>query len=503
MSILRALVPFGRSLVTEDFRRGDPERADAEAFVEAVDLGRDVPLAALRGVVVEAMKRYEADAWKSDAWLGPRVHATLRLTRREAADKRIWEYLTVVDFPDYVRWRWKNLDNPEKAVPQDRFLGEDSKNAFARLWWATELTRNGSDYRRSEIALGISRFYVSWQQLILMHHRAAALAVVDFLGNYRSSGTTDAQGQAMAKAANVALRTVCLDALASTPPTDADAVREWIAEDVDETTMIDDLPLGPDEEAVSEVEIAKVRKFLDDLAERIQLAGFVKPGRRQVTADKSGLSAVTEQESYAAELLSALLVEDAKIDGLIFEPDRAQSRNAAKAMTAILCNRIYCKSSYQPALQHNTTYAWNGGMFNCRNIADRDYLWTNVRQSIANEMHEIASSLPAAYVLAFSSPSTKTMCVWAIPEQLLYESLSNLEPKEGGEEYTIKIHSDKQRIEKYLKSPNLAQYFREFPLSDQELEILTMSREIDSLVKNRLSTAPSRASVEWTVGGPN
>jgi hypothetical protein len=281
MSTLKGLHPLGRQfLVTEDFRRGDPATVDAGSYIEDLNLGREVQLAPLREVVAEAVKRFKYDPPKSDPWLGPRVHATLRLTRREAADKRLWEYLTVVEFPHYVRWRWDKIDNPDKVVPQDRFLGEDSKNALARLWWAAELTRNGSDYKRSEIALGISRFSVSWLHLILAHHRAAALAVVDFLDNYQSGGATDTQGQVMAKATNVALRTLCLDALAASPPTDAEAVREWIAEEFDVTTMMDELPGGPDEAVVAEADIAIVRKFLDDLAERIQLADVVKSGRR-------------------------------------------------------------------------------------------------------------------------------------------------------------------------------------------------------------------------------
>ncbi len=280
MNTLRGLNPAAHSLVTPDFRKGDPAMIDAGPYLEDLNLGREVALAPLQGVVAEAMKRFKHEPQKSDPWLGPRVHATVRLTRREAADKRIWEYLTVVEFPHYVRWRWQKLDDPDKMVPQDRFLGEDSKNALARLWWATELTRNGSDYERSRIALGISRFSVSWLHLILAHHRAAALAVVDFLDTYQSEGATDTQGQVMAKATNVAMRTLCLDALAASPPTDAEAVREWIAEGIDdETTMMDELPKGPDEAVVAEADIATVRKFLDDLAERIGLAEIVKADR--------------------------------------------------------------------------------------------------------------------------------------------------------------------------------------------------------------------------------
>jgi hypothetical protein len=103
---------------------------------------------------------------------------------------------------------------------------------------------------------------------------------VDFLSNFQGAGASDIQGLAMAKATNVALRTLCLDTLAASPPTDAEAMREWIAEEIDETTMMDELPRGPDEAGVAEAEISTVRKFLDDLAERIQLAGAAKTSRR-------------------------------------------------------------------------------------------------------------------------------------------------------------------------------------------------------------------------------
>jgi hypothetical protein len=76
----------------------------------------------------------------------------------------------------------------------------------------------------------------------------------------------------MAKAVNLALRTVCLESLSASPPTDTEAVREWIAERIDETTMMDELPRGPDEAPVPQSEIAAVRDFLDDLAVRINLA---------------------------------------------------------------------------------------------------------------------------------------------------------------------------------------------------------------------------------------
>jgi hypothetical protein len=62
-------------------------------------------------------------------------------------------------------------------------------------------------------------------------------------------------GQTVAKAVNNALRTYSLDMLAENPPTDADAIREWIKGKVDSTLLIQDaLPRGPEEAPVPDKE---------------------------------------------------------------------------------------------------------------------------------------------------------------------------------------------------------------------------------------------------------
>ncbi|MFO0848381.1 MAG: DUF6339 family protein [Gemmataceae bacterium] len=277
MSTLKGLNPaLARDLVTKDFRRGDVTTVDAAGATIDLELGRAIDLEPLREVIFTAMKMFESEPLGSDPWLGPRIHATLRLTRREAADRRIWQYLTVVEFPHYVRWRWQERKAAEDGEPDevtnDRFLGPDDKNALAWLWWTAELTRNGPDYRRVTRALKVTRFAYAWLKLNVMHHRAAALAAIDFLTTFGGTGPTSDQGRRMAKAVNAALRTVCLDALAASPAIDAQAVADWANEKIDVTTVIDELPTGPDEESVSDTEIAAVRKILDDLAARIKLA---------------------------------------------------------------------------------------------------------------------------------------------------------------------------------------------------------------------------------------
>lgn len=275
MSTLKGLSSTARSQVSDDFRYGEVLDLDVSAHVCEIKFNREITVEPLRELITTAMVKFGNDAAKSDSWLGPRVHAAFRLTRREAADKRLWQYLTVVEFAEYVRWRWGN-EGHEKAAPLDRFFGEDSKNAISRLWWIPELTRNGPDYSRSVAALEISRFAVSWMQIIVSHHRPCTLAVVDFLKQRQASNSADLDGQKLAKALNAILRTISLDMLTPNPSLDADAIRDWVRDKVDTTLIMDKLPYGPDEAPVSEQDIDTMRQFLEELATRIHLESIPK-----------------------------------------------------------------------------------------------------------------------------------------------------------------------------------------------------------------------------------
>ncbi len=94
MTPLKGLNPAARAALSEDFRRGVVPTADAGEHVVELDFGRAIDLDPLREVIVAAQTKFgNGPPAASDPWLGPRVHAALRLTRREAADKRVWDYL--------------------------------------------------------------------------------------------------------------------------------------------------------------------------------------------------------------------------------------------------------------------------------------------------------------------------------------------------------------------------------------------------------------------------
>lgn len=289
MTALKGLLPGVRVLLDENFRSGALSSVAAEPYVVDLRLGRDIDLDPLIAILNEGMDRFRDQPDSSDGWMAPRVHAALRLTRREASGKSLWNYINVVVKPDYVRWRFSEMtDEGNSVVPFDRFTGEDSKNAVGRLWWVAELTRNGSDYQETVNVLRTSRFFTSWQPLDAMHHRPAAIGVCRFVREFNDGkGLTDSQSQFLAKAFNLRLATLCLDALVANTKSDPLAIEDWCAETVDETKFMgDELPQGPDEDLVSEESIHAVTQVLSDLASETGLVE-IKRSRKKRKARKS------------------------------------------------------------------------------------------------------------------------------------------------------------------------------------------------------------------------
>lgn len=196
-----------------------------------------------------------------------------------------------------------------------------------------------------------------------------------------------------------------------------------------------------------------------------------------------------DHEDYAIDLLLALRDDNSETETLNFVPNRKQSRNAAKAMAAILCHRLSKNSKHRPIHKTGTTYEWKQGVFNCRNIADRGSFWTNIRRGVANEMHDAAQGKPVAYLLACCGPADTWMNTWAIPEPLLHDSLGSLLFENKSQKYTVQISTDKQRIERYAASPDLTSYYRRFHIEKDEMLLLEESREVDDSVKRERAIA--------------
>jgi len=233
-----------KPVLSPGFRAGTgPQPVLADAIV---DFHREVDIEPLVSVVRRAMAEFDASRRvDSDKWLAPRVHATLRLTRREAADNRLWQYLAVVAMPEYVRWRFPGSETTPTTV--DHFLGLESKQALSRLWWAAEFFRDGADYSPVSQAL-------SWQNVpnsFLMryfHNKPLALAAARFLPVAKNGEPANSdEVNAFLKAANLMLTTTVLDAIAPDPGPDPTATRKWVEDaSPDETLMFTAEPEGPE-----------------------------------------------------------------------------------------------------------------------------------------------------------------------------------------------------------------------------------------------------------------
>ncbi|MFF7183784.1 DUF6339 family protein [Streptomyces sp. NPDC008222] len=207
-------------------------------------------LTAIRDLIDDAMYTYrDGRPTQADAWLAPRLHAILRLTRAEAADSALWNYLALGVAPDFVVWR--HFSDKKKVVNPLYFKGPYHKQAFARLWWSAELFRNGPDYEPVVIACGNQDMLNTVLRLEVIDHRPTAQALVRLLK--REVVRTGRDANALGKAVNSAAATLMYDVIAPDVERDAGAVQRWIDE-AEEGLAVHHrpLPVGPADEPARE-----------------------------------------------------------------------------------------------------------------------------------------------------------------------------------------------------------------------------------------------------------
>jgi hypothetical protein len=107
----------------------------------AVPLAPRRSLDGVRALLEKAMSDFAAGDAQADADLAIPLHEALQLTRREAADRRLWAWLGLAAFPEYVAHRWLPSRKTGKRT-STRFSGDRVRQTFSRLWWAVELTKS-------------------------------------------------------------------------------------------------------------------------------------------------------------------------------------------------------------------------------------------------------------------------------------------------------------------------------------------------------------------------
>ncbi|MFC9643649.1 DUF6339 family protein [Streptomyces mirabilis] len=229
----------------------------------------------IRSLVEDAMFEFREDRTRADAWLAPRLHATLRLTRRQAADKRLWNHLALAVAPDYVAWRHLSeptAKRPERRIAAERFRGPADRQCFSRLWWAAELFRNGPDYEPVAAACGNQDLIHTVLRMELIDHRPTAQALVRLL--QRGQVTTGREIFGLSVAINAAGATLVYDILGPDRPRDPAHLRDWIAE-AESAPPVEryELPKGPDEDPVPEESVDALTSYFAELFETAPVRG--------------------------------------------------------------------------------------------------------------------------------------------------------------------------------------------------------------------------------------
>ncbi|MEU5463957.1 DUF6339 family protein [Streptomyces althioticus] len=218
----------------------------------------------IRSLVEDAMFEFRDERTKADAWLAPRLHATLRLTRREAAEKRLWNHLALAVAPDYVVWR--HLSKASGRVAGERFSGSGDRQCFSRLWWAAELFRDGPDYKPVEVACSNQDLIHSVLKKDLIDHRPTAQALVRLLR--AGKVTTGREIDGLSVAVNAAGATLIYDILAPDEPRDPMPLRAWIEEAQAAAPVSRHvLPEGPDEDPVPKRSVTTLTDYFTELFE--------------------------------------------------------------------------------------------------------------------------------------------------------------------------------------------------------------------------------------------
>lgn len=144
----------------------------------------DIDVNALDALVAQTMAEHDRFATSMDAAMAVGLHQLLPITRREAADNRMWAWLGLIRYPEFVGWRWKPGKTGLRSA--ERFCGGSVRQTFARLWWASELTIDeDGDYALTEKLLNLGGFQDVYEAIFgraFCQHRPALKAFTDILG---------------------------------------------------------------------------------------------------------------------------------------------------------------------------------------------------------------------------------------------------------------------------------------------------------------------------------
>lgn len=124
------------------------------------------------------------------------LHNALSLSRVQAADERLWSYLSLVEYWNYTRQRWELDLNKVKEKSQqtrihERYFVRSTetdrpflRNALSRLWWAVEVTKDETredPYELTKIVLGNTDIYLNVMERSFSRNEEVIKGILELL----------------------------------------------------------------------------------------------------------------------------------------------------------------------------------------------------------------------------------------------------------------------------------------------------------------------------------
>ena len=173
---------FDDILLDEKFLIAPPDKIDLPKFINSENADKDVERAI-------------------------NLHEALNIERlEEACDPRLWSYLSLVVYRDYISERWK-LDKKKPSVTETRMFYQSSstnrnaKHALARLWWSVEMTKNLDKddpyaYTRQLLGKGNSQIMFDLiERRYIFRNRNIIKSYLDFFKNHEPNEVTETSGK--------------------------------------------------------------------------------------------------------------------------------------------------------------------------------------------------------------------------------------------------------------------------------------------------------------------
>lgn len=208
-----------------------------------------------------------------DAWLAPRVHSAIRVSRRIAGDKGFWTWIAIRSCQPYLQKRFASDDG---SVPKWRYTGPFQRNAVSRLWWGSEMARNGPDYSRVADTFRRVRTAQFALELKYSWYRPAVIAFVSVAeGLDGDSRLSDDDMSALSRHVNSYLSLTSLEGLAM-QDSPADEVDEtwWSSSTTLEELLNQERLRGPQDGYASGDAVAELVKWFRQLA--VDISGTKK-----------------------------------------------------------------------------------------------------------------------------------------------------------------------------------------------------------------------------------